>query len=389
MPEKPPVSLRDIAKQANVSTMTVSLSLRDDSSISEATRTRVKKIAEEMGYRRDPLLSAYGQQIRRRKSQAFHSTLAWFHDWSTPDVYKQAPWLRRYWEGARERAKSLGFSLDPIWLKEPKLNARRLNDILVARGIRGFLVHQLLNPEFFKDFPVTSYASVSIGQNQLSPQIPRIIPAISTNTVIALEELVSRGYRRIGYYQNLYHTTKTQSEGVASAFFHSYRITGEAPLPPCFVKGESFSPENVEIICRWVKEIKPEVILTENDDIMEILKNMGLRIPQDIGIAHLEITDERKNWSGINPRPEALAASAIDQLASQIFRNEPGARYANESFRIIGQWVEGSTLRPPKEKKKNKTNPLENSPVFSHQYFEKSLFREPKMGVLQVKPKDS
>jgi DNA-binding LacI/PurR family transcriptional regulator len=48
--------------------MTVSLSLRDDTSISEATRTRVKKIAEEMGYRRDPLLSAYGQQIRRRKS---------------------------------------------------------------------------------------------------------------------------------------------------------------------------------------------------------------------------------------------------------------------------------------------------------------------------------
>ena len=44
------VRLKDIAQQARVSVMTVSKALRDQPDISAATKSRVKLIAQQMGY---------------------------------------------------------------------------------------------------------------------------------------------------------------------------------------------------------------------------------------------------------------------------------------------------------------------------------------------------
>ncbi|MEX2381361.1 MAG: helix-turn-helix domain-containing protein, partial [Opitutales bacterium] len=52
---KPPPRLADIARAGNVSVMTVSMALRDHPRISQATRDRIKALAAEMNYRRDPI----------------------------------------------------------------------------------------------------------------------------------------------------------------------------------------------------------------------------------------------------------------------------------------------------------------------------------------------
>lgn len=377
------ISLRDIAQRAGVSTMTVSLALRDHQGISTATRKRVKEIAEEMGYQRDPLLSALGRRIRRRKDGAFHSTLAWFHDWDKPEVYREVPWLRRYWEGARQRAEELGFALDPIWLREKGLNPQRLHKILHARGIRGFTVHQLIHPDLLQGFPFDEYAHTSIGQNLLSRKIPRVLPDASTNALLALEQVVARGYRRIGFFQNVYHTARTQSEGVEAVFFHAFRMTGTPPIPPFFYH-EIRQPrrENLQRFAEWLRANEPDVIFTENDDLMKMAEEIGLRIPDDVGFVHLEITDQSKNWSGIDPHPEGLAGAAIDQLAGQIFRNEPGVRHPNESFRLTGDWVEGRTVRPLPENPDRP--PVTNVSGFNFAYYRQHLCMHPRIYPLRA-----
>ena len=50
MVKKQQVTLSDIAKELNVSKVTVSKALRDHPDIGDTTKTKVKKAAEEMGY---------------------------------------------------------------------------------------------------------------------------------------------------------------------------------------------------------------------------------------------------------------------------------------------------------------------------------------------------
>ncbi len=61
------VRLKDIAKTAGVSVMTVSKVLRDAPDISAATKVRVKKLAEQMGYMPDTM----AQGLRNRNTKLF------------------------------------------------------------------------------------------------------------------------------------------------------------------------------------------------------------------------------------------------------------------------------------------------------------------------------
>ena len=57
-PDGERVTLRDIARRAGVSHMTVSRALRNEGSISAERRAEIMRIAREMGYEPDPFLSA-------------------------------------------------------------------------------------------------------------------------------------------------------------------------------------------------------------------------------------------------------------------------------------------------------------------------------------------
>jgi LacI family transcriptional regulator len=56
-------TIREIAAAAGVSAMTVSLALRGSREVSAATRKRIRALAESMGYRPNPMVSALMQQV--------------------------------------------------------------------------------------------------------------------------------------------------------------------------------------------------------------------------------------------------------------------------------------------------------------------------------------
>src|SRR5512138_363845 len=61
------VRLKDIAERAGVSVMTVSKALRDAADVSPATKTRIKLLAQQMGYVPD----SSAQGLRTRTSRLF------------------------------------------------------------------------------------------------------------------------------------------------------------------------------------------------------------------------------------------------------------------------------------------------------------------------------
>src|SRR5882762_6787627 len=93
------ITLKDIARKAGVSVMTVSRALRNQSNLSSETRDRVQAIAEEMGYRPNPLVAAlmtYRRSARRiDKSQ----TLAFLTSFPSRSGWREIRINRDFFEG--------------------------------------------------------------------------------------------------------------------------------------------------------------------------------------------------------------------------------------------------------------------------------------------------
>ena len=101
------VTLADVAKQAGVHTTTVSLALRNHPRLPEATRQRLRALAEKMGYTPDPAMQAL---VAYRKNIGHHSyglRLAYLTNWSTQWGWKKALGHDQFYQGATARGREL------------------------------------------------------------------------------------------------------------------------------------------------------------------------------------------------------------------------------------------------------------------------------------------
>ena len=100
------VTIYDIAEKVGVSHVAVALALRNDHRVSEKRRIEIQKVAAEMGYVPDPMLSAlasYRSQIRPAKLQ---NALIWLNHWDQPEQLRGAHReFDAYWRGALESAR--------------------------------------------------------------------------------------------------------------------------------------------------------------------------------------------------------------------------------------------------------------------------------------------
>ncbi len=78
------VTMRDVAKAVGVSPMTVSRALREDKTVSAETRTRIRSVAEELGY----IYDTTAQAFRTQKSGFVAVTLPSINNANFADTYR-------------------------------------------------------------------------------------------------------------------------------------------------------------------------------------------------------------------------------------------------------------------------------------------------------------
>lgn len=86
-PTTPP-TLREIARRAGVSHTTVSLSLRNHPSIPEATRERLRELADRLGYRSNVLVSALMSRVRLKQHKSGPEVVGFLTGGPTADDWK-------------------------------------------------------------------------------------------------------------------------------------------------------------------------------------------------------------------------------------------------------------------------------------------------------------
>jgi len=355
----PNPTLEDVARAAGVSKMTASRALRGAAECSAATRARVTEAAKRLRYRPNPIVTLFHAAVRRR-SGAYRATLGWVNDFEARGHHRKTLHLRRPLRGAEKRAAERGFKLEEIWVEDSaKLpvarRALRFAQILRARGAPGVILPTLryadLALEPWSDLAVgelggiVASAPASPGVSAFAERFHHVQPDFFANVELACTALRARGYRRIGMFMAEWHNRHTGRQYEAAMRMQMADWPVRERVRPLITPEPANEAEQEKQLISWVKRERPEVVLCALGQTCDWLRKVGLKVPQDIGVAHIWLSDDTPDWSGIDPDLEAVGAAAVDLVVSQIQANACGWPAKVHRLSFLGRWVDGSTTR--------------------------------------------
>jgi LacI family transcriptional regulator len=339
------VSMTDVARRAGVSKNTVSLALRNDPQIPESTRQRVRRIASELGYSANPVVSELMAELRRGSEAAYKHNFALINANQDRHAFRQHPTVPDYVAGCRRRAAQLGYGLDDFWLHDPELSGGRLESILQARGIRGVLVIGMMNenrmPPGFETL-WRSFAAVVTGVRTHDPTLSFACVDHHALMIEAMERIRERGIRRPALV----------IEGVidrlvggrfSAAFEHALKDLRPADRLAPFLQVDA-SRANPALFGDWLARRQPDAILTLHTVVEEWLTAAGLRIPGDIGLVQLECRRGCEDWAGMEQHNDLTGEAAVDLLASLTTAGKEPLSLSPRGILITPTWKDGRTL---------------------------------------------
>jgi len=345
MPTLPPITLRDIAAKLKVSHTTVSLALRNSPAISAARREEIKRLAEQMGYRPDPMLASLAHYRTGHRKSRIQSALAWLNHWEQPEKLRKFREFDLYWCGAAQAAERFGYHLDEIrW--EAGYSPQRVEQILQTRNLRGLLIPPHAPPPDWGDFNWNKFSIIRFGMSVPAPDTHVVTADQQRAVLMAFRKMREYGYERISlvvcgdYDRNL---GGNYIGGLAAAqdLFNFKSI-----IPPLKTNLDVYAKNPAlakKLLAQWLKKHKPGAILTSLNSVPAMIRELGYRIPQDIAVAGTTIYDVPVN-AGINQNPEAIGRTAVEMLVAQINRNERGVPESPSRTLVESSWQDGTSL---------------------------------------------
>ena len=341
MPSPQP-TLADIALRAGVSTNTVSLALRHDPQIPAATRARIRKIAQRLGYRKNPTVAHLMVQLRANRSPRHQATLALVNANLDPRAFTRHPTVPVYVEGCRRRAAELGYSLDEFWLHDPALDGGRLNRILRARNIRGALIVGLMNENLLPDRFLATWKTVPCvvtGVRTQNPALPFACVDHHMLALTAMEKAFELGYRRPALVLDTRIDRLVDGRFTAGMLIAQQHVpNAQRTRPFYFVPEAGDSPA---LFRDWLRREKPDAILTLYHVVRRWLEDAGLHVPRDIALIQME--RRRSDWAGMDQHNDLIGSAAVEMLISMIHHNATGLPAFPHATLIGSTWVDGET----------------------------------------------
>lgn len=329
---------KDIATMAGVHTSTVCLALKNHPTIPEATRQRIQQIAADLGYHPDPMLSALAAYRTALRPAAFHGQLAWLsisnarYNWRKVSVYSA------YMKGAAQQAQRHGYNLEDYNLGERGMTPARLAGIMRARGVRGILVCPTPEAHMELKFPWDGFSAVAIGHTLEKPALNLVATNYHQSMRLIFRNLLGLGYQRIGLaLPGDLHVRV--GEHYLAAYLVEQRVVPVARRLTPYLE----MPPRKAGFAQWLKRARPDVLITINYIFPDYLRDLQVKVPDDLAVAVVFKRMIGDNFTGIDQKVQRTGEVAIDMLVSMIQRNETGVPVDQLQTLIEGRWVDGET----------------------------------------------
>lgn len=335
---------RDIAKALGITQATVSLVFRNSPRVSQAVKERVRKEAVRLGYRPNPYLAAVMSEVRTRRGPKDRGEIALIVDKaSREEWFRQSEAFRLYHRGVAARSRELGFGVEAFYLKAPGMTERRIDEILQARGIQGVILGMPYSGNRRLKLQWERYACVASGRGVAEQDCDRVCSDQVQNVKCALDNLRARGYSRAGMILPPVFTMGDEMGMQWALAYHGEqrKCPPKERIPLLVAKGWT---DPVGPFRKWYLKWKPDAMLTLVGVEERWVREMKLKIPDQVGIACL-VRPQGGHFAGIEPTGEEEGRVAVDRLVEKMAKNEYGIPQFPVQTVIEGKWRDGETVR--------------------------------------------
>ena len=335
-------TLADIAAQAGVHVTTVSLALRDHPSIPAVTRARIRAVAKEFGYQRDPLLDALNFHRARQTKQNRSVNSAFVVHAATTRLFGGNHYQPLVYAGAKAAAEARGHTLDIFVVGHGHLAPARLNTILTARGVTGVLLSTFEIDIEQLDLDWDQFCAVKIECLHLTPHLDAVSNDQMQVARLAMRELRKLGYRRIGLATAREDQTRLAESFGMGALIEQAALPEAECVPPLI-----FSLAEVPLLPRlipdWMREHQVDVIISNWNELFDTFATAGIRLPEDVAFASLDVPPSLPHVAGVIQNHGLVGQRAMEQLAIMTDAYQRGVPEAQTITYIPGYWQNGVT----------------------------------------------
>lgn len=325
--------MRTIAEAVGVATSTVSKALRDDPTIPATRREEIRKVAKQLGYQPNPLVTNLMAQlhVRRRRNDPFH--LAWIDLWENPAEASGLQLLKPLFHGARKRARELGYGLEVYRPTKDGISPDRLHRILGSRGQYGLIVPPVPESAMHYHINLEGMAGVTVGTSLRQPLIHRVAPNLFQGSQLACTKLREQGHRRIGMVLSEQLHQRVEKTWIAALLAEQQHWPRTDRLPPLLLK--NWDKSRFEA---WYTRHQPDVILLGEPQV----DTWVTQIPSALAVGPrriwLLVEGHRHKTQGIDYRGDEMGAAAVEMVVGQIHRNERGDPRIPNTLLLPGIW---------------------------------------------------
>lgn len=347
-PSKKRISMRDLANILGVSHATVSMAMRGSNRVSEETKEKVRRLAEEMGYRPDPMLVALNRYRVGKGATEITTGIAWVNAWHNPTKLRGLGEFDHYWKGACAAAEKLGYRLEEFRIGE-ECSPKRLHQILRARSIHAILLPPHEEQPDWGDFPWEEYGVVRFGRSLQTPACHVVTSDQVANTWRAFTAMRERGYGRIGFVTDEQRVRHRGHLFEAGYLIAQRDVAEDLRLPVLALpesatrSGEAERKKWGATFGKWLKRHQPDAILTDLDVTIELMADVGLSVPGPVGLAVTSVLDAKAD-AGIDQHPEEIGRVGVLMLNSLIADGSRGIPKIFRQILVEGSWVDGESL---------------------------------------------